>query len=235
MYVGEGEEKLRDAFRRARLAAPSIIFIDEIDAVVGRRPSGSGAARELDMSSRLLSSFLTEMDGMELATGITVLATTNRPKALDPALLRPGRFDYVVFVPPPDIQGRLAALKVHTAKMPLAEDVVLESIAEETELFTGAELAGVCREAALCALREATIPFNSTNITTTSTTTTTSIDATGTNISKSQQQQQQRQRFSKEVSEVAMRHFKAAVRAIRPGLTPEILAEYADWPPKKGR
>lgn len=196
MWVGEGEAALREAFRRARLASPAIIFVDEIDAVVGKRPAGVGAAKDNDASARLLSTFLTEMDGMELATGVLVLATTNRPKALDPALLRPGRFDHVVFVPPPDAAGRLAALLVHTKAMPLAPDVDLESIAARTELYTGAELAGVCREAALAALREGGVSMHS-------------------------------------VEEVAGRHFEAAVRAVRPALSEELLAQYADWPPKK--
>lgn len=168
------------------------------------------------------------MDGLELATGILVLATTNRPQALDPALLRPGRFDRIVFVGPPDVQGRFAALRVHTKKMPLAEDVNLERIAELTEMYTGAELAGVCREAALCAVRD---------------------------IEHEQQPGQQQQQPTREADDsletlkndnsrgenldyaamrsvdcVAMRHFEAAVRGIRAGLTRELLQQYENWP-----
>ncbi|GAB4813702.1 hypothetical protein N2152v2_000748 [Parachlorella kessleri] len=152
MYVGEGEAALRDAFSRARLAAPSILFFDELDSIVGKRVEGQQASH--DVSVRLLTTFLTEMDGLELATGLLVLAATNRPQAIDPALLRPGRFDLVLFVPPPDEAGRVAALKIHTRAMPLAPDVDLPALARDTPLYTGAELAGLCREAALAALRE---------------------------------------------------------------------------------
>eukprot|EP00887_Chlorella_sp_A99_P001650 scaffold8.g1650.t1 len=150
-YVGEGEAALRDAFRRARLAAPSILFLDELDSLVGRRQEGE---QTHEAAARVLSTFLTEMDGMELATGVLVLAATNRPGAIDAALLRPGRFDVLLFVPPPDAAGRAAALRVHARSMPLAADVDFEAMAAATELYTGAELAAVCREAALAALRE---------------------------------------------------------------------------------
>eukprot|EP00897_Mesotaenium_endlicherianum_P010268 jgi/Mesen1/926/ME000118S00108 len=144
MYVGEGEALLREAFRRARLAAPSIIFFDEADAVASRRSAGE----------RLLATLLTEMDGLEHAPGVLVLGATNRPQALDPALMRPGRFDLVLYVPPPDEEGRLEALQVHTRSMSLAGDVDLPSLATSTGLFTGAELASLCGEAAMAALRE---------------------------------------------------------------------------------
>ena len=109
--------------------------------------TGEGAAR-------LLSTLLTEMDGLELATGVLVLAATNRPEAIDAALLRPGRFDLILYVPPPDREGRLEALRVHTRAMPLAPDADLAAVAAAAERYTGAELAAVCREAAICALRE---------------------------------------------------------------------------------
>jgi SpoVK/Ycf46/Vps4 family AAA+-type ATPase len=160
MYLGEGEALLRDAFKRARLSAPSIIFLDELDSIVGKREhsnsggnSGSGSGLS-ESGSRILSTLLTEMDGLELAQGVLVMGATNRPTALDAALLRPGRFDIALFVPPPDYQGRIAALKFHSRKMPLGEDVDFEEMARGTEMFTGAELAAVCREAALSALRE---------------------------------------------------------------------------------
>ncbi len=154
MYVGEGEAELRDAFRRARLAAPAIVFIDELDMLVGKRGAGAGGTGTDDASARLLSTFLNEMDGLEAAGAVTVLATTNRPEAVDIALLRPGRFDVTLYVPPPDVEGRLEALKVHTRGMALGGDVDLERVAEATERYTGAELAAVCREAAMAALRE---------------------------------------------------------------------------------
>ncbi|KAL4854008.1 Cell division control protein 48 B [Chlorella vulgaris] len=151
MYVGQGEALLRDSFKRARLVAPSILFLDEVDSIVGKRSSHERGA---DMSARLLTSLLSEMDGLERAEGILVMGATNRPQALDAALTRPGRFDLTMYVPPPDEQGRLQALRIHSRTIPLAPDVDLSYIATCTGCFTGAELAAVCREAALAALRE---------------------------------------------------------------------------------
>ncbi|XP_047064063.1 cell division control protein 48 homolog B-like [Lolium rigidum] len=153
-YVGEGEALLRRTFQRARLSAPSIIFFDEADAIAPKRTGPDGGSGNATVGERLLSTLLTEMDGLELATGIIVLAATNRPKAIDAALLRPGRFDMVLYVPPPDAQGRHEILRIKTRKMGLGEDVDLGKIAERTELFTGADLEGLCREAGMLALRE---------------------------------------------------------------------------------
>lgn len=152
MYVGEGEALLRKTFQRARLAAPSIIFFDEADVIAGKRgDSSSGSAT---VGERLLSTLLTEMDGLEEAKGILVLAATNRPYAIDAALMRPGRFDLVLYVPPPDLEARYEILRVHTSRMNIESDVDLRRLAEHTELFTGAELEGLCREAGIVALRE---------------------------------------------------------------------------------
>ena len=175
-YVGEGERALRDAFARARRAAPAILLLDEIDGMVGNRgsakdaSSGGGADENTgnDVAARVLSAFLVEMDGLEVGggdgddgdderrdgDGVLVVATTNRPNALDAALTRPGRLDLVLYVPPPDARGREAALRVHARGVPLAADVDLRAVATRTERFTGAELRGVIREAALAALRE---------------------------------------------------------------------------------
>ncbi|XP_019252446.1 PREDICTED: cell division control protein 48 homolog B isoform X2 [Nicotiana attenuata] len=152
MYVGEGEALLRNTFRRARLAAPSIIFFDEADVVATKR--GGSSSGSSTVGERLLSTLLTEMDGLEQAKGILVLAATNRPHAIDAALMRPGRFDLVLYVPPPDLEARFEILCVHTRDMKLSDDVNLRQIAEDTELFTGAELEGLCREAGIVALRE---------------------------------------------------------------------------------
>lgn len=152
MYVGEGEALLRNTFRRARLAAPSILFFDEADVIAARR--GESSNGNSSVGERLLSTLLTEMDGLEQAKGILVLAATNRPHAIDPALMRPGRFDLVLYVPPPDREGRYETLRVHTRNMNLGPDVDLKRIAEETDHFTGAELEGLCREAGIVALRE---------------------------------------------------------------------------------
>ncbi|TVU01812.1 hypothetical protein EJB05_52724, partial [Eragrostis curvula] len=154
-YVGEGEALLRRTFQKARLASPSIIFFDEADAIAPKRTGpGGNSGGNATVGERLLSTMLTEMDGLELATGIIVLAATNRPNAIDAALLRPGRFDMVLYVPPPDVEGRCEILRIHTRKMKLGEDVDLWKIAECTELFTGADLEGLCREAGMTALRE---------------------------------------------------------------------------------
>ncbi|KAJ0095303.1 hypothetical protein Patl1_16691 [Pistacia atlantica] len=152
MYVGEGEALLRNTFQRARLAAPSIIFFDEADVVAAKR--GGSSSTNITVGERLLSTLLTEMDGLEQAKGILVLAATNRPHAIDAALMRPGRFDLVLYVPPPDLEARYEILHVHTRNMKVGDDVDLRRIAEDTELFTGAELEGLCREAGIVALRE---------------------------------------------------------------------------------
>ncbi|KAL5725575.1 Cell division control protein 48 B [Ranunculus cassubicifolius] len=152
MYVGEGESLLRRTFQRARLAAPSIIFFDEADVIASKR--GEGSRSHNTVGERLLSTLLTEMDGLEQAKGILVLAATNRPDAIDSALMRPGRFDKVLYVPPPDLRARHEILDVHTRKMKIDDNVDLMRIAKDTELFTGAELEGLCREAGMMALRE---------------------------------------------------------------------------------
>ncbi|KAI0493057.1 hypothetical protein KFK09_027333 [Dendrobium nobile] len=154
-YVGEGEALLRRTFQKARLTAPSILFFDEADAIAPKRGSHGGNSNgNVTIGERLLSTLLTEMDGLELATGIIVLAATNRPHAIDAALLRPGRFDLVLYVPPPDIEGRYEILLIHTRTMKLGADVDLKQIADKTDLFTGADLQGLCREAGMVALRE---------------------------------------------------------------------------------
>lgn len=135
----------------SQLTRPSALLCTAVRRSEGAQDSGGGGS---DAGLRLLSTLLTEMDGMELATGVLVLAATNRPSSLDSALLRPGRFDVLLFVPPPDCQGRLQVLQLHTRGMPLADDVDLQALAECTDNFTGAELAGICREAAIAALRE---------------------------------------------------------------------------------
>ncbi|KAL2320053.1 hypothetical protein Fmac_029022 [Flemingia macrophylla] len=152
MYVGEGEALLRKTFQRARLAAPSIIFFDEADVVAAKR--GDSSSNSDTVGERLLSTLLTEIDGLEEATGILVLAATNRPYAIDAALMRPGRFDLVLYVPPPDLEARYEILCVHTRKMKTWNDVDLRNLAEDTELFTGAELEVLCKEAGIVALRE---------------------------------------------------------------------------------
>jgi ATPases of the AAA+ class len=153
-WVGESERAIREIFSKARQAAPCVVFFDEIDSIVPRR----GYRYDSGVTDRIVNQLLTEMDGLEKLEGVVVIGATNRPDILDPALLRPGRFDRLVYVPPPDRAARLEILKVHTRRMPLAEDVDLERIAETTEGYTGADLAALCREAAILALREAGKP-----------------------------------------------------------------------------
>jgi len=154
-WVGESERAIREIFRKARQAAPCVIFFDEIDALAPMRGLGYS---DSGVTERVVSQLLTEMDGLEKLEGVVVIGATNRPDILDPALLRPGRFDRLVYVPPPDRAARLEILKVHTRRMPLAEDVDLERIADATEGYTGSDLAALCREAAILALREARKP-----------------------------------------------------------------------------
>ncbi len=150
-WVGESEKGVREVFRRAKTASPAIIFFDELDALVPRRGSGFGDAH---VTERVISQLLTEMDGLEKLENVVVIGATNRPDLIDPALLRPGRFDRLVYVPPPDEKARLEILKIHTKKMPLAKDVSLEQLAKETENYSGSDLAALCREAAMLALRK---------------------------------------------------------------------------------
>jgi cell division protease FtsH len=151
MFVGVGASRVRDMFEQAKKNAPCIIFIDEIDAVGRHRGAGLGGGN--DEREQTLNQLLVEMDGFEANEGIILIAATNRPDVLDPALLRPGRFDRQVVVPNPDIIGREKILKVHTRKIPLAPDVVLKTIARGTPGFSGADLANLANEAALLAAR----------------------------------------------------------------------------------
>ncbi|MBI4465171.1 MAG: ATP-dependent metallopeptidase FtsH/Yme1/Tma family protein [Acidobacteria bacterium] len=151
MFVGVGASRVRDLFEQGKKNAPCIIFIDEIDAVGRHRGAGLGGGH--DEREQTLNQLLVEMDGFESNEGVILVAATNRPDVLDPALLRPGRFDRRVVVPRPDINGRLGILQVHTKKIPLAEDVDLSTIARGTPGFSGADLANVVNEAALLAAR----------------------------------------------------------------------------------
>ncbi len=150
MWVGESERAVREVFKKAKQAAPCIVFLDEVDALAPRR----GAGGDSQVTERVVSQLLTELDGIEELKGVVVLAATNRLDRVDPALLRPGRFDFLVELPVPDLEARLAILRVHTRGMPLADDVDLKALAVETEGLVGADLEGACRRAALLAIRE---------------------------------------------------------------------------------
>ncbi|CAO3623606.1 unnamed protein product [Cunninghamella blakesleeana] len=156
-YVGDSEKVVRTTFQRARASAPSIIFLDETEAIVGKRNMGNGGSSSGDsVQERILSTLLNEMDGVESADSVLVVGATNRPDMLDAALMRPGRFDKLVYVPPPDYDARLEILQIHTRKMPLDSGVNLEAIALMTDMYTGADLKNICREAAMMALRRDT-------------------------------------------------------------------------------
>jgi len=152
MFVGVGASRVRDMFEQAKKSAPCIVFIDEIDAVGRHRGAGLGNGN--DEREQTLNQLLVEMDGFEANEGIIIVAATNRPDVLDPALLRPGRFDRQVVVPRPDIEGREKILAVHTKKLPLAPDVDVRTIARGTPGFSGADLANLANEAALLAARK---------------------------------------------------------------------------------
>ena len=151
MFVGVGASRVRDMFEQAKKNAPCIIFIDEIDAVGRHRGAGLGGGN--DEREQTLNQLLVEMDGFEANEGVILIAATNRPDVLDPALLRPGRFDRQVVVPNPDVQGREQILKVHVRKVPLAPDINLKTIARGTPGFSGADLMNLVNEAALTAAR----------------------------------------------------------------------------------
>ena len=150
-WVGESEKAIREIFRKAKMAAPCIIFFDEFDSIApsrGRHTSDSG------VSEKVLSQLLTELDGLEVMKDIVVIAATNRPDILDPALIRPGRIDRILLVPAPEEKAKLEILKIFTKEMPLASNVQIEKLIEITEGFSGADIETWCREAAMIALRE---------------------------------------------------------------------------------
>ena len=149
-WYGESEQQIARLFARARQVAPTVIFLDEIDSLVPARGSGMG---EPQVTERVVNTILSEMDGLEELNNVVLIGATNRPNLIDPALLRPGRFDELIYVGPPDSNGRAQILKIHTAKMPLAKDVDLAVLAQRSDRFTGADLEDLVRRAGLTALR----------------------------------------------------------------------------------
>ena len=149
-WVGESEKAVRRVFKKAKQVSPAIVFLDELDSIAPRRGSGGDS----NVTERVVNQLLTSMDGLEDLARVTVIAATNRPDIVDPAMMRPGRFDRLVLVPIPDIEARRSILSIHSRDMPLAEDVDLESVVQRTDGFVGADIEALCREAGMNALRE---------------------------------------------------------------------------------
>ena len=150
-WVGESEKAIREVFRKARMAAPTVIFLDEIDSLTPRRGMGMS---DSGVSERVISQLLTEMDGIVTLQDIVVIAATNRPDMVDPAVLRPGRFDRLIYVPEPDEKSRVQTLEIYTKGMPISKDVDLAQLAIMTKYYSGADIESLCREAAMHALRK---------------------------------------------------------------------------------
>ena len=150
-WVGESEKGVREIFRKARQAAPCIIFFDEIDAIAPKRGGDFGDSH---VTERLISQLLTELDGLEILTNVVVIGATNRPDIVDAALLRPGRFDRLLYVPPPDRDSRIQIIKIHIKKKPLDDSVNIEKLADQTEGYTGADIASLSSASVMLALRE---------------------------------------------------------------------------------
>jgi transitional endoplasmic reticulum ATPase len=158
-WVGESEKAIREVFRKARMAAPAVIFFDEMDSLTPQRGSGGS---DSGVSERVISQLLTEMDGILSLQDIVVIAATNRPNLIDPAVLRPGRFDRLIYVPEPDDKSRLQILKLYSSTMPVSKDVDMNQVAAQTKYYSGADLENICREAAMHALRR---DINATEVT----------------------------------------------------------------------
>ncbi|MHA1760806.1 MAG: CDC48 family AAA ATPase [Candidatus Heimdallarchaeota archaeon] len=150
-WVGESEKAVREIFRKAKMSAPTIVFFDEIDSLAPKRGSGFG---DSGTTERVISQLLTEIDGLEMIKQVIIIAATNRPDIVDSALLRPGRFDRFVLIPPPELKAREKILEIFTKNMPLADDVDIKALAKEIEGFSGADVESLCREAAMLSLRE---------------------------------------------------------------------------------
>jgi transitional endoplasmic reticulum ATPase len=150
-WVGESEKAVRELFKKAKQTSPSIVFLDELDAVAPKRGSYEGSSR---VTETVVNQLLTSIDGLEQLNDLVVIGATNRPDIIDSSLLRPGRFDELLLVDPPDKQSRVEIFKIHTKDMPLADDVNIDELAKITEGYAGADIEGVCRQAGMNSLRE---------------------------------------------------------------------------------
>nr|WP_062087686.1 CDC48 family AAA ATPase [Sulfolobus acidocaldarius] len=243
-WVGESEKAIREIFRKARQAAPTVIFFDEIDSIAPIRGLSTdsgvterivnqllaemdgeidsiapirGLSTDSGVTERIVNQLLAEMDGIEKLENVVVIAATNRPDILDPALLRPGRFDRLIYVPPPDKTARFEILKVHTKNVPLAEDVSLEDIAEKAEGYTGADLAAVVREAALRAIREQMAEC---------------MGEANNECKKSDiecREKKIRDCMAGKGRIVERKHFDVALKKVRPSVTQDMIQFYQNW------
>ncbi|NHW24125.1 MAG: CDC48 family AAA ATPase [Archaeoglobales archaeon] len=193
-WVGESEKHVRDMFKKARQVAPAIIFFDEIDSLAPRR----GGIGDSHVTERVVSQLLTELDGLEELREVVVIAATNRPDLIDPALVRPGRIERHIYIPPPDKEARKEIFRIHLKNKPLAEDVKLEELAEKTEGYSGADIEAVCREAGMLAIREAL---------------------------KSGVSREEAKEIAKKIK-ITKRHFEEALKKVKPSLTQEDLKRY---------
>ena len=193
-WVGESEKHVREMFRKARQVAPCVIFFDEIDSLAPRR----GGIGDSHVTERVVSQLLTELDGLEELKDVVVIAATNRPDMIDPALLRPGRLERHIYIPPPDKKARMEIFKIHLRGKPLADDVDIEKLAEKTEGYSGADIEAVCREAGMLAIRELIKPGMS---------------------------REEAKEAAKKLK-IENRHFEEALKKIKPSLTKEDVEKY---------
>jgi transitional endoplasmic reticulum ATPase len=149
-WVGESEKAVRETFRKAKQASPCVVFLDELDAIAPHR----GRSSDSQVTERVISQILTELDGLEDLHNVTVIAATNRPDIIDPALLRSGRFDRLIYIPVPDLEARRKIFEIHTRDKPIAEDVDLDILAKSSDGFTGADIASACNEATMLSIRD---------------------------------------------------------------------------------
>jgi transitional endoplasmic reticulum ATPase len=212
-WVGESERAIREIFRKARMYAPTVIFFDEIDAIAPMR----GMSPDTGVTERIVNQLLAEMDGIEKLDNVVIIAATNRPDILDPALLRPGRFEKLIYVPPPDKQARYEILRVHTKKVVLGEDVNLEEIAEKTDGYTGADLAALVREAAMIAIREGmkTCIDKVSNL----------CPPTDTDCRDAKMKECMKGSSVK----IEMRHFEEALKKVKPSVSQDMIQFYQSW------
>jgi len=193
-WVGESEKHVREMFRKARQVAPCILFFDEIDSLAPRR----GGIGDTHVTERVVSQLLTELDGLEELKDVVVIAATNRPDMIDPALLRPGRLERHIYIPPPGKKERVEIFRIHLRGKPLADDVDIEKLAERTEGYSGADIEAVCREAGMLAIRELIKPGMS----------------------------REEAREAAKKLKIENRHFEEALKKVKPSLTKEDIEKY---------